>query len=125
MRRSVPVLVFACVLGILAVLCPPAGAAPPPALSYDAMFAADANGRSPGQLAWSPDGRLLAYVYDDGHSEVLWSLDPATGIAQELLHPADLAKISGRAAAEASLGAFQWSPRGDSLLMESGGDLYL
>jgi dipeptidyl-peptidase-4 len=79
------------------------------------MFAADASGRSPDQLAWSPDGRTLTYVYDDGHGAVLWSLDPATGQAQELLRPANLAGFE----------SYQWSPRGDSLLLESAGDLYL
>ena len=94
------------------LLCARAAAAPPPALSYDAIFADDVNGRSPSQLAWSPDGRTLTWVDEDG----LWSLDPVAGTPQNILR---------RAGLEAEIAAYQWSPRGDSLLLESGADLYL
>jgi len=105
--------------GIAAVfvllLCAPAVAAPPLALSYDAIFADDVNGRSPSQLAWSPDGKTLTWVDDDG----LWSLEPTSetsGKPQQILRRADL---------ESEIAAYQWSPRGDSLVLESGGDLFL
>jgi dipeptidyl-peptidase-4 len=110
----VPVAIIMLTLGAQAV----AAASPPPALSYDAIFADDVNGRSPSQLAWSPDGRTLTWVDDDG----LWSLDPMAGASgtagkpQQILRRADL---------ESEIAAYQWSPRGDSLLLESGGDLYL
>jgi dipeptidyl-peptidase-4 len=125
--RSVHALVAALAAGLLGVLTlgAPASAAPASPLSYDAMFADDVNGRSPGQLAWSPDGRTLTYIYDDGHGGILWSFDPATGKAQELLRPAGLAKAAGREAKDVEIDAYQWSPRGDGLLLESGGDLYL
>jgi dipeptidyl-peptidase-4 len=99
--------------------------AAPPALSYDAIFSPDVSGRAPEQLAWSADGSRLAYVYDDGKGAVLWSLDPAAGRLEEVLRPADLARVSGRKAEDVSVDSYQWSPRGDSLLVESGGDLYL
>ncbi|MES1211407.1 MAG: DPP IV N-terminal domain-containing protein, partial [Acidobacteriota bacterium] len=81
-------------------------------------------------LAWSPDGRRLTYVYDDGHGEALWSLDPAGGSLEELVRPGDLARAAGKnplvdKPEEAELDAYQWSPRGDNLLLETGGDLYL
>lgn len=104
-------------------LAVPVSAASPPVLSYDAIFASDANGRAPGQLAWSPDGRRLTYTYDDGHGEGLWSLDPGTGTLEELMRPGDLAKAAGKD--KIDLDAYQWSPRGDSLLLEAGDDLYL
>jgi len=107
-------------------LAAPVLAAPPPALSYDALFAADVNGRSPDKLAWSPDGKRLIYTYDDGHGEGLWSLDPAAGSLEELVRPGDLAKAAGKEQAEEmKIDGCQWSPRGDSLLLEADGDLYL
>src|SRR6185369_4502598 len=105
----------ACIAAFVLILGAPAAAAPPPALSYDAIFADDVNGRSPSQLAWSPDGRTLAWVDDDG----LWSLDLASGASgkpQQILRRADL---------ESEIASYQWSPRGDSLVLESGGDLFL
>jgi dipeptidyl-peptidase-4 len=102
--------------------------AAPPTVSYDAMFAADASGRGPEQPAWSPDGRRLAYLLKEGDENggaVLWSLDPTAGVRQELLRPAELARATGKKPGEAAVDAWQWSPRGDNLLVESGGDLYL
>jgi dipeptidyl-peptidase-4 len=108
----------------------------PAAVSYDALFAEDASGRGPDQPAWSPDGRRLTYLLDDGskgpkgQNPVLWLLDPGRGTREELLHPAELAKAAGvkpdnpENAADATIDAYQWSPRGDILLLESGGDLY-
>jgi dipeptidyl-peptidase 4 len=116
--------------GILILCAPPlAAAAPahPPVLSYDAIFTEDVNGRAPSQLAWSPDGRTLAYVYDDGRGAALWSLDTATGKTEELLHPAALPQTApkGQKAESVEIDSAQWSPRGDSLLLEANGDLYL
>jgi len=121
--RSIPVLAVAAGLAVCGL--GNAAAAAPSVLSYDAIFAADAAGRGPSQLAWSPDGRRLTYLLDDGRGAVLWSLDPATGAARELLRPGDLGKASGGASGDIALKSYQWSPRGDSLLLEGGGDLYL
>ena len=91
-------------------------------LSYDAIAASDWAGRSPDQISWSPDGRRLTYVWDDGRGEALQALDPATGQSEVLLPFADLKKAAGE---DAGLDAYAWSPQGDALLLESGGDLYL
>jgi dipeptidyl-peptidase 4 len=97
----------------------PAAAAPPAILSYDAMFAADSAGLRAEDPAWSPDGRRLLYIRD----EALWRLDLADGGKTEpLLRLADLRKEAGK---DADFDQVVWLPRGDSLLLVAGGDLWL
>jgi dipeptidyl-peptidase-4 len=110
-------------LSVLA-LAGPVLAAAPPAISYDAIFAADFGGRAPDKLAWSPDGRRLTYLLADDRGTGLWSLDPASGTLEEWLRPGDLAKAAGRQD-DPEISGYQWSPRGDHLLLEVDGDLYL
>jgi dipeptidyl-peptidase 4 len=122
---------------LAALLTAAPAAADTGALSYDAMFAADSSGRGPEQAAWSPDGTRLTYLLDSGdkaRGTVLWSLDVTRGVQEELVHPADLARIAGgepnhaadaAAAEKTTIDAYQWSPRGDNLVIESGGDPYL
>jgi dipeptidyl-peptidase-4 len=106
---------------VLTVLAP-AAAAPPAVLSYDAMFAAGASGLSAEDPVWSPDGRRLLYTRD----EALWLLDlgagGSTGSTEPLLRLADLRKQAGQ---EASFDQVTWLPRGEGLLLVSGGDLWL
>src|SRR5262245_25200018 len=109
---------------LFAVIAVPAAPEEPPRLTVEAIFAADATGRRPAQLAWSPDGRRLTYVWSeqaDGKDEALWSLDPATGKRQILVRPGDL----GTGDEEPKLDAYVWSPRGSALLLAAKGDLYL
>src|SRR6185436_9288864 len=54
--------------------------------------------------------------------EALRALDTATGQSETLLSLVDLRKTAG---ADSGIDAYAWSPRGDTLLLESGGDLYL
>jgi dipeptidyl-peptidase 4 len=125
-----------------------ANLAPRPALSetppqeqaklptLEALLAPDAYGRRPSQQAWSPDGQRLVYVWDGGGSsgnenggkggnsgsgKALWSFDAATGKSAVLARLADL----GEDGKDFELGGYSWSPRGDSLLLVSKGDLYL
>ncbi len=108
--------------------------------TLEALLAPDAYGRRPLQQAWSPDGQRLVYVWDGGDggsgnggnggnggtgsaisSKALWSFDPATGKSAVLARLADL----GEDGKDFELGGYSWSPRGDSLLLVSKGDLYL
>lgn len=101
---------------VLAVLNPAAAASQ--TLSYDAMFAPDSNGLPAENPVWSPDGRRLLYVYD----EALWQIDPANGRSEPVLRLADLEKAAGDGA---GFDRVVWTPRGDSLLLLAGGDLWL
>lgn len=107
---------------VLTVLAP-AAAAPPAALSYDAMFAAGSSGLPAEDPVWSPDGRRLLYVRE----EALWLLDMETETAgapgsEPLLRLADLRKQAGE---DAAFDQVSWLPRGEGLLLVSGGDLWL
>jgi dipeptidyl-peptidase-4 len=90
-------------------------------LSIETALTPDAYGRRPLQQAWSPDGRRLVYLWDENGGKALWSLDPATGRSEVLARLADL----GEGDKGFELGAYAWSPKGDSLLLVSKGDLYL
>ncbi|HZF12388.1 MAG TPA: S9 family peptidase [Thermoanaerobaculia bacterium] len=103
-----------------------AGVAPPPSPSrptLDAIFAPGGSGRVSTQVAWSPDGRRLTYVWKDEHGATLWGLDLATGRSEALFRLDDW---KGRWDDKPilSLDGYEWSPRGDFLLLLSGGDLF-
>jgi len=90
-------------------------------LTDDAVFAPDANGVYPTDTQWSPDGRFLSYRWGRDKETALWRLDSETGKSETLFRLADLKD----GAKEISLDGYQWLPQGDSLLMESDGDLFL
>ena len=91
---------------LLFLLAAPALAEQPP-LTDDILFAEEVNGLRPTDPAWSPDGRYLAYVW----KEALWRMDVSTGKSEQL--------------SDLELDEYAWSPKGDSLLLASEGDLYL
>jgi dipeptidyl-peptidase-4 len=103
--------------------------APPPAgkadrLTVETALSPTSWGRRPLQRSWSPDGKRLLYVWDeqgDHKEEAVWTLDPETGRKEVLVRLADLKQGEE----DFVLAAHEWSPRGDSLLLVSEGDLYL
>lgn len=107
---------------LLGSLAAAASAAPP--VSYDAMFDPDFSGRAAEHVSWSPDGRKLGYVWDDGQGEALWTLDPVSGKSEAVLRLSGLEKAAG-AGGKTELDDYTWSPKGDALLLEADGDLYL
>ncbi|MFL6192722.1 MAG: TolB family protein, partial [Thermoanaerobaculia bacterium] len=119
------------VLCLAAAFAGPLAAAPeePPRLTVEAALATDATGRRPAQVAWSPDGKRLTYLWDeagDGKERALWSLDPETGRREVLARLADLAlPRTDETDEKVELDEYAWSPKGDSLLLVSKGDLYL
>jgi dipeptidyl-peptidase-4 len=86
-------------------------------LTFDVIFGDGADGRVPSDLSWSPDGRALAYLWDDGQGKALWRLDVDDGERRALV------REGGDGGLE--LAAFHWSPSGETVLLESGGDIYL
>ncbi|HZF12389.1 MAG TPA: DPP IV N-terminal domain-containing protein [Thermoanaerobaculia bacterium] len=100
-----------------------AAATTPSPLTLDAIFAPGGAGRSATQLAWSPDGQRLTYLWKDEHGEALWWLDLATGKSEPLFRLDDW-KGRWDDKPTFALDAHQWLPRGDSLLLTSGGDLF-
>ena len=134
MRRSLIAWTFAAASAATAAFAAPEQ--PPTHAAVGDLVAPDASGRRPSQAAWSPDGKRLAYVWDekgDGAEKNLWSLDIATGKREVLLRPADLGEdktkdskdSKGAKDKKAEVEEYSWSPRGDSLLVLAGGDLYL
>jgi dipeptidyl-peptidase-4 len=96
----------------------------PVQLSLGDAFEPSAFGLWPTRQSWSPNGRLLTYVWDEsgqGLEESIWSLDSETGRREVLVRLTDLDKRGETF----PLAAYTWSPRGDSLLLVSDGDLYL
>lgn len=96
---------FACSL----LVCPAFAEQPP--LTDDVLFAAGANGLRSEDPAWSPDGRQLAYLWGEDEEKVLWRIEVSTGKRERLT--------------DLEVEEFSWSPRGDSLILLSEGDLYL
>lgn len=93
-------------------------------LTDDALFAPDANGVSPTDIQWSPDGRFLSYLWGKDKEKTLWRLDVSTDESELLVRLSDL-KDGDR---EVSWDGYQWLPKGpngDTLLLESDGDLFL
>ena len=62
--------------------------------------------------AWSPDGRQIAFVWDRGGSNAVWTIAPETG---------DVSRISrGPDDSEPA-----WSPDGSELVFERSCDLFV
>ncbi|HEY0557219.1 MAG TPA: DPP IV N-terminal domain-containing protein [Thermoanaerobaculia bacterium] len=124
MLRSRPVFVAFCLAGLTLIARSAAAEKPPGSpsrLTIEAALAPEAYGRRPTLQAWSPDGRRLLYLWDEGGGKALWLLDAATGRHDVLAKLADL----GEDDKALDLDAFSWSPQGDSLLLAARGDLYL
>jgi dipeptidyl-peptidase 4 len=93
-------------------------------LTVDQVLADGTFGRIPTQAAWSPDGRRLSYLWEDGKGQALWAVDAATGKVELLARLADL-QAGAKAGESFAIDEYRWSPRGDALALLSGGDLYL
>jgi dipeptidyl-peptidase-4 len=70
------------------------------------------------QPAWSADGTRLAFLNSDGEGRGLWVLDPSRGEPELIIRQAKLNE-------GVEIDAFRWSPKGDGILLQSGGDLFL
>ncbi|HEV7668243.1 MAG TPA: DPP IV N-terminal domain-containing protein [Thermoanaerobaculia bacterium] len=104
--------------------------------TIEELLSPTAWGKVPSQIAWSPDGKRLSYLWDDGQGEALWVLDPVTGKSEKCLSGADLAepqetsKEKDKAEPAAvppppSVGEVSWLPDGKGFLVASDGDLFL
>lgn len=136
MRPTVRLLAF--FLLLVSSVCPAAAQdAPPPAeLSFEQIFSENRPGTWPKQIAWGPDGARVGYLLPaenllpaekgglpaEGGGEVLWLLDVASKNAEAVLESKDLPAKEGE---KATIDGYHFSPKGDALLVESGGDLFL
>jgi len=92
-----------------------------PRLTFDLLFGEDTRGRQARDLEWGPEGRRLAYRWEDPGGEALWVLDLGSTPPQPrpVFRPGDAGTDD-----DFTLDAFHWSPTGDGFLFEAGGDLY-
>jgi dipeptidyl-peptidase-4 len=128
--RTLAAAITAAALSFQPAMAAPAPEQPPSRATLGDLVAPDASGRRPSQAAWSPDGKRLAYVWDekgDGSEKFLWSLDLATGKREVVLRPADLreGQEKDKKDGKIEIDEYSWSPKGDALLVLVGGDLYL
>ncbi len=111
-RRCTPVLTVT--LGAM-LFCAAAGAAPRK-LTFTDVAPDPGTRRGPSALDWNHDGSRLAYMDDDGTGSALWVLEPVAGDPQKRLPDEAL---------DDGIDAYHWSPVDDTLLLESGGHLFL
>jgi dipeptidyl-peptidase-4 len=93
----------------------------------------------PGALAWSPDDRLITYLYspDRGLTRQLYAFDPASGEQRLLLAPADGGATEGNISLEEQLRRerqrqrelgvtqYAWARRSNRILVPLRGDIYV
>ncbi|MCB1036643.1 MAG: DPP IV N-terminal domain-containing protein [Acidobacteria bacterium] len=102
----------------LAGLLPSSSAADDSIPTFDEFFRPEHPSRSPSKLAWSPDAKMLVYVFEEDAGKALWTL-PATGG-----EPRVLLRLGEEATLE-KLDEVRWSPDSRHLVLVSDGDLYL
>jgi dipeptidyl-peptidase-4 len=118
------------VLALAIVVALPALAARPP-LTIERIFSSPPlDGSLPREVHWLPDGMrfsFLAAAGEDGHGHsTLWIEDAASAARTEVFAEADLVPAGrGGGVAAPKLAGYRWSPGGDALLLEGGGDLFL
>ncbi|MGH9379854.1 MAG: S9 family peptidase [Thermoanaerobaculia bacterium] len=97
-----------------------------PAFDLDAIFDGAAGGKAASRRVWSPDGRRLAYVWDEGDGSAIRVLDVASGETRSVFALGDLGWASRDAdPTQISGSGYQWAPDGASLLAQLGTDLHL
>ena len=87
-------------------------------------------GTLPSDIAWTPDARRVTWLTAGraaGAPPDLWALEPSTGKATRLIDGARLlAPASGGGEpSPLPLRGYSWSPSGETLLVSTGGDIFL
>jgi dipeptidyl-peptidase 4 len=88
------------------------------------------DGTLPRELRWLPSGAQFSFVEriragKEAHT-VLWVEDAATGKREQVATDANLGVFGeGEDAVRPTLNGYQWSPAGDALLLQGGGELFL
>lgn len=97
-------------------------------LTFDDVFSSKTSGKIAGRLVWAPDGKRLAYSWDDGDGSAIWLLDLSNDSTRKLFALGDH-KWGEKAAfawpTQPSGQGYSWSPKGDALLLQLDGDLFL
>src|SRR6185503_5037733 len=93
----------------------------------------------PGAVAWSPDDRLITYLYspDHGLTRQLYAFDPASGEQRLLLAPSDGGATEENISLEEQLRRerlrqrelgvtqYDWAQRANHILVPLRGDIYV
>lgn len=88
------------------------------------------DGTLPKEVRWLPDGERFSFLETRGEGKdarsSLWLEEAATGVRQCLLDGGELPTFGeGKDAVAPRLTGYQWSPRGDALLLSGGGELFV
>ena len=115
---------------LLVLLAVPALAGDQP-LTVDRMFAdPPLGGRLPSEYTWLPDGASFSYLERIGQGRdakaTLWIEVAATGAREAFLADDELKPLAEKdGGVKPRLAGAQWSPKGDTLLLQGGADLFL
>jgi len=88
------------------------------------------DGTLPKEVRWLPDGGRFSFLETRGEGKdapgALWLEEAESGTRQCLLDDGELPSFGeGADAVKPGLTDYQWSPRGDALLLSGGGDLFI
>jgi dipeptidyl-peptidase-4 len=117
-------------LALLLLLAPALLAGQPP-LTVERIFSEPPlDGALPREVHWLADGARFSFLASEGEGKQapasLWIEDGTTGVRTKVVAEAELASADGGdKAVQPKLAGYQWSPAGDTLLLEGGGDLFL
>ncbi len=87
-------------------------------------------GTLPHEVRWLPGGASFSSLEKAGNGEgaptTLWVEDAATGRREAVVIDTDISAFGeGEGKIRPRLGGYQWSPKGDALLLSGGGDLFI
>jgi dipeptidyl-peptidase-4 len=117
-------------LSLLVMVSAPLVAGQEP-LTLDRIFSdPPLEGTLPREVRWLPVGRSFSFLEKTGYGKeattTLWVEDADTGSREAVVNDSDLATFGeGEGKIRPRLEGYQWSPKGEALLLSGGGELFI